>query len=124
MFSNTWNSVSVTSDVQSVQATMRGFIIELECRFILGSDVLGCKIALISNCFNVSDKDANLTRNQSTATGQIFVPHNTSCYHRVVAHTIDINYTVSNLSIQGRVQLAVDSTQGNTSHYTRQTLHV
>ena len=109
----------MTTDVQAVQATVRGSIIEIECRFIIGSDALGCNVVLVSNCSNVSDKDVNFKRNQSTATGQIFISNNTSCYHRVFAHTIDINYTVSNLSIHGRVHVAVDNTQGNTSHQTR-----
>ena len=104
--------ISVTIDVQMVQATVRNSVIELVCEFIYGSDALGCMIVLVSNCSKVSDEHINLTRNSTSAkvTRQLHFPLNISCFHRVFAYDIDLNGTVSNFSIEGRVQSTVDDT--------------
>ena len=41
----------VTSDVQAVNATVVGeSTIDIQCWFIHGSDALGCKVVLVSDC--------------------------------------------------------------------------
>ena len=97
----------VTSDVQAVNATVVGeSAIDIQCWFIHGSDALGCKVVLVSDCPNVSDVHAKLSRNDNimSATGQLTITHNISCYHRVFAFDIDINNTISNLTIEGTIR--------------------
>ena len=89
-------------------------MIELVCEFIYGSDALGCMIVLNSNCNTLSDKYATLSRNGTSpkTITQLHIPRNVSCFHRVFAHDINLNSTVSNLSIEGRVycQSPIDNT--------------
>ena len=87
-------------------------MIELQCHFIPGSDATGCLVLLKSNCSGLPDlDDIRVSRNGTTATRQLSLLHNISCYRQVVAYTIDINNTISNLSIEGIVQPTVDNTQ-------------
>ena len=45
-----------TSDVQAVNATVVGeSTIDIQCWFIHGSDALGCKVVLVSDCPNAND---------------------------------------------------------------------
>ena len=95
----------VISDVQAVNATVVGeSTIDIQCWFIHGSDTLGCKVVLVSDCPNVSDVHANLSRSDMSATGQLTIIHNISCYHRVFAFNIDINDTISNLTIEWTIR--------------------
>ena len=41
------------------------------------------------------------------ASGQLDVLHNVMCFHRVLGYGIDGNNTVSNLSIEGKVQYLI-----------------
>ena len=95
----------VTSDVQAVSATVVGeSTIDIQCWFIHGSDALGCKVVLVSDCPNVSDVHANLSRSDMSASGQLSLTHNISCYHRVFAFNIDVNNTISYLTIEGMIK--------------------
>ena len=95
----------VTSDVQAVNATVVDeSTIDIQCWFIHGSDALGCKVVLVSVCPNISDIHANLSRSDMSASGQLSLIHNISCYHRVFAFGIDVNNTVSNLTIEGIIK--------------------
>ena len=94
-----------TSDIQFVSAKIVGeSTIDIQCLFIHGSDALGCKVVLISDCPNISDVDANLSRSAMLVIGQLTITHNISCYHRVFAFDIDVNNTVSNLTIEGMIK--------------------
>ena len=96
----------VTSDVQSVNATvMDESTITIQCWFIHGSDAMGCKVVLVSNCSNISDVHANLSRSDISASGQLSLAHNIFCYHRVFAFDIDVTNTISNLTIEGMIKL-------------------
>ena len=99
----------VTSDVQSVSATVVDeSTIAIQCLFIHGSDALGCKVVLVSNCSNISDVYANISRNNNvimSASGKLSLAHNISCYYQVFAFDIDINNTISNLTIEGRIKV-------------------
>ena len=75
--------------------------IDIQCWFIHGSDALGCKVILVSNCPNISDVHANLSRSDMLASGHLSLTHNISCYRRVYAFDIDVNNTISNLTIEG-----------------------
>ena len=45
-----------TSDVQAVNATVVGeSSVDIQCWFIHGSDALGCKMVLVSDCPNITD---------------------------------------------------------------------
>ena len=74
--------------------------IDIQCSFIYGSDALGCKVVLISHCQNVRDVQANLSRSDVLASGRLVLAHIISCYHKVFAFDIDINNTISNLSVE------------------------
>ena len=69
-----------------------------------GSDALGCKVVLVSDCPNISDIHANLSRSDISASGQLSLTRNISCYHRVFAFDIDVNNTISNLTIEGMIK--------------------
>ena len=87
----------VTSDVHYVNASVMGeSTIDIQCLFIHGSDALGCKVVLVSDCPNISNVHANLSRSNMSATGQLTLTHNISCYHRVYAFDIDVNNSISN----------------------------
>ena len=94
-----------TSDVQSVNATVIGeSTIDIECHFIHGSDALGCNAELISNCSNISVIHTNVSRSIMYASKQLTLTGNISCYHRVFAFDIEVNNTISNLSIEGMIK--------------------
>ena len=107
----------VTSDVQSVSATVvEESTVAIQCLFIHGSDALGCKVVLVSNCSNVSDIYANISRNNNvtmSASGKLNLAHNISCYSRVFAFDIDINNTISNLTIEGMIKFIENELAGN-----------
>ena len=87
--------------------------IDIQCWFIHGSDALGCKVVLVSDCPNISDVHVNLSRSYMSASGQLSLTHNISCYQRVFAFDIDVNNTISNLAIEGsnsNCRLCVHST--------------
>ena len=95
----------VTSDVQSVSASVVGeSTIDIQCWFIHGSDALGCKVVLVSDCPSISDVHANLSRSDMSASGQLSLTYNISCYHRVFAFNIDVNNTISTLTIEGMIK--------------------
>ena len=94
-----------TSDVQAVSATVVGeCTIDIQYWFIDGSDSLGCKVVLVSDCPNISDVHANLSRSDMSASVQLSLTHNISCYHRVFAFDIDVNNAISNLTIEGMIK--------------------
>ena len=87
--------------------------IDIQCWFIHGSDALGCKVVLVSDCPNISDVHANLSRSNMLASGQLSLTYNISCYQRVFAFDINVNNTISNLAIEGsknNCRLCVHST--------------
>ena len=94
-----------TSDVQAVNATVVGeSTIDIQCWFIHGSDALGCKVVLVSDYPNVSDVYTKLSRSNMSASGQLSLNQNLSCYQRVFAFDIDVNNnTISNLAIEGNI---------------------
>ena len=100
----------VTPDVQSVNAIVVGeSTIDIQCLFVHGSDALGCKVVLVSDCPNISDVHANLSRSDMSASGQLSLVHNISCYHRVYAFGIDVNNTIINsLSIEAMIKSMED----------------
>ena len=104
---NNFNLLSVTSDVQSVTATVVGqSTIDIQCLFIHGSDAVGCKVVLVSECLKIEDKHTTVLRmnvSSFSAEQSLKLMHNISCYQRVFAADIDVNDTVSNLTIEGRI---------------------
>ena len=73
---------------------------------------MGCKITLVSECPGVADKSASTIGRLSLTT------HNISCYLRVLAYDIDVNNTISNISIHGRVrQMASNESPGEIISY-------
>ena len=101
---------SVTSDVQAISATAVGkSTIDIQCWFIYGSDALGCKIVLISDYPSVDNEHAILLRSNTSASGQLSLTHNVSCYHQVFAYDVDVNNTLSNLTIEGNIKTMVDT---------------
>ena len=97
--------ITDTSDTQFVCAKIVGeSTIDIQCLFIHGSDALGCKVVLVRDCPNISDVHANLSRRGMSASGQMSLTHNISCYHRVFAFDIDVNNTISNLTIEGMIK--------------------
>ena len=94
-----------TSDVQSVNATVIAeSTIDIQCHFVFGSDALGCKVVLVSKCSNIGDIHTNVSRSKMYASTQLTLTDNIFCYHRVFAFDIDVNNTISNLSIEGMIK--------------------
>ena len=92
---------SVTSDVQAISATAVGeSTIDIQCWFIHGSDALGCKIVLVSDYPSVNNEQTMLLRSNTSASGRLNLTHKVFCYHRVFAFDIDVNNTLSNLTIE------------------------
>ena len=109
----------VTSDVQAISATAVGeSTIDVHCWFIHGSDALGCQAVLVSNCSSVDDESTILTRidMSRSASEKLSLIHNVSCYYRVFAHDIDVNNTLSNLSIEGNIIIMDDTVHLSKNH--------
>ena len=93
-----------TSDAQSVSATVVGeSTIDIQCWFIHGSDALGCKVVLVSNYPYINNVQVHLSSSDTSASGQLSLTHNISCYQRVFAFDIDVNNTISNLAVEGNI---------------------
>ena len=93
-----------TSDVQAVNATVVGeSTIDIQCWFIHGSDALGCKVVLVSDCPNISDVHVNLSRSDMSASGQLTtLPAIIECLHLTLMSTTlsVINWGISPSSQQ------------------------
>ena len=100
--------ISVTSDVQAVNATVVGeSTINIQCWFIHGSDALGCKVVLVSDYRGVNNETMNITRktnNIMSVFGTFNLTQPVSCYNRVLAFDIEISNTLSNVTIEGNFQ--------------------
>ena len=59
-------------------------------------------MVLVSDCPNISDVYANLSRTDMSASGQLSLIHNISCYLRMF--DIDVNNTVNSLTIEGMIK--------------------
>ena len=96
---------SCISDVQAISATAVGeSTIDIQCWFIHGSDALGCKIVLVSDCPSINDEQTILLRSNTSASGHISLTHKVSCYHQVFVFDIEVDNTLSNLSIEGNIK--------------------
>lgn len=98
---------SETADVRAVMAAIIDeSTIEVQCHFIPGSDAMGCEVVLDSECLSVADEHVNISRSSRTLSlsKNLSMVHNTSCFIRVFAYDIDVNNTISNLSIVGEVK--------------------
>ena len=83
------------SDLQDVTTMVVGeSTVDIQCLFISGSDAVGCKVVVVSDHQNINNETANLTRNNTSAYGQLILTHKSSCYHRVVAYTITIDHHI------------------------------
>ena len=101
---------SVTSDVQAISATAVGeSTIDIQCWFIHGSDALGCKIVLVSDYPSVNSEQAIFLRSNTSASGRLNLTHKVSCYHQVFAFDIEVNNTLSNLSIERNFKMTPDT---------------
>ena len=78
--------------------------IDIQCWFIHGSDAVGCKVVLVSDCPNISDVHVNLSISDMLASGQLGLIHNISCYLRMFVFDIDVNNTINSLSIEGSIR--------------------
>ena len=95
--------LSVTSDVQSVNATVvRESTIDIQCLFIHGSDAVGCKVVLVSYQQNVNNETATLLRKNSSAFAQLNLMNDIVCYDQVLAYTIDAHNITTSFFIQKR----------------------
>ena len=106
----------VTSDVQRVSANITGeSTIRIQCLFIRGSDAIGCKVVLVSDCSNYRDMHTNITKRETDtkASEQLNLRQNVFCYHKVIAYDIDVNNTIRDLGIEGLIQpLTSDANSG------------
>ena len=94
-----------STDVQSVNTTVTGgFTIDIQCWFIHGSDARGCKVVLVSE---YKDEVVIIERNNDnviSASGTFNLTYPVSCYSRMLAFDVEHNNTLSNLSIEGKIQ--------------------
>ena len=94
-------SFAVTSDVQSVTATVVGeSTIDIQCLFIHGSDAVGCKVVLVSGHPGVNNETTTLLKNNTSAFGQLNLTLKAACYHKVLAYTFDVKNTTNNFYIE------------------------
>ena len=107
-----------TFDVQAVSATVVGeSTIDIQCWFIHGSDALGCKVVLVSDCPSISDIHANFSKSAiSTASGQLCLTSSIACYQRVFAFDIDVNNTISYLAVEGTIMRGSVCVHGKVDH--------
>ena len=92
--------IAVTSDVQSVTATVvRESTIDIQCLFIHGSDAVGCKVVLVSDHPGVNNETVNLMRENASASAQLKLTHQLGCYQGVLAYTINVNNSMNNFII-------------------------
>ena len=77
--------------------------IDIQCWFIHGSDALGCKVVPVSDCPNISAVHVNLSRSDTSASGQLCLTSSIVCYQRVFAFDIDVNNTISYLAVEGTI---------------------
>ena len=100
--------ISVTSDVQAINATVVGeSTINIQCWFIRGSDALGCKVVLVSDYRGVNNETMNITRKTNSIIsvfGTFNLTQPVSCYNRVLAFDIEISNILSNVTIEGKFQ--------------------
>ena len=83
------------SDLQNVTLMAVGeATVDIQCLFISGSDAVGCKVVVVSDHQSINNETANLTRNNTSAYGQLILTHKAFCYHRVVAYTITIDHQI------------------------------
>ena len=94
-----------STDVQSVNTTItEESTIDIQCWFIHGSDARGCKVVLVSE---YKDEVVIIERNNDnaiSASGTFNLTYPVSCYSRVLTFDIEHNNTLSNLSIEGKLQ--------------------
>ena len=76
-----YDKILVTSDVQSVTATVVGeYTIDIQCLFIHGSDAVGCKVVLVSDHPGVNNETKTLIRRNTFAFAQLKLTHQLGCY--------------------------------------------
>ena len=101
---------TVTSDVQSVTATVVGeSTIDIQCLFIHGSDAVGCKVVLVSDHPGVNNETAILIRKNASASASLKPTHQVDCYQRVLAYSIDVNNIINNIFIEGKLNSRTNS---------------
>ena len=85
------------SDLQDVTLMAVGesrSIVDIQCLFISGSDAVGCKVVVVSDHQGINNETINLTRNNTSAHGQLNLTHKAYCYHRLLAHTITTDHQI------------------------------
>ena len=83
------------SDLQDVTLTVVGeSTVDIQCLFISGSDAVGCKVVVVSDHQGINNETVNLTRNNTSAYGQLNLTHKAYCYHRLLAHTITTDHQI------------------------------
>ena len=96
---------SDTSDVQAVTAIVVGeSTVDIQCLFTEGSDAIGCKVTLVSECTGVDyHHHTNILRANTTAFGQLqlSLTYSSPCYHKVFAYDIEADNTTSTLAVKG-----------------------
>ena len=96
--------------------------VDIRCSFIVGTDVKGCKVVLVSDYESIDNETISLTRNNTFAYGQLNLTHKISCYHKAVAYTILIDdSTVIAFSVEETLTVNTNDREcsGNCLFYTR-----
>ena len=60
-------------------------------------------MVLVSDYPFINNVQVHLSRSDTSASGQLSLTHNISCYQRVFAFDIDVNNTISNLAVEGNI---------------------
>ena len=96
--------MAVTSDVQSVTATVVGeSTIDIQCLFIHGSNAMGCKVVLVSDHPGVNNETTTLIRENTSASAQLKLTQQVSCYYRALAYSINVNNITSKFFIEMKI---------------------
>ena len=117
--------MTVTSDVQSVNATVVGeSTIDIQCLFIHGSDVVGCKVVLVSDHPGVNNETEILIRKNTSASAQLKFTHHVDCYQRVLAYSINVDNSTSDFKIVKMLNFGTNNVcTGKMKNFFRVTLY-
>ena len=80
------------------------FASDIDVNNIVGNLSIAGMIKQVSKCQNVRDVQVNLSRSDMFSFGQLNLTHSITCYHEVFAFEINVNNTISNLSIAGKIK--------------------
>ena len=99
----------MTSDVEFLSAKFvaKNTLI-IRCYLINGSDAQGCRVVFVSDLPNIENmtKEFYSSQTERVVQGHLNISlDQVSCYHQMFAYDIELDFTISNLAIEGNLTL-------------------